>query len=268
MCLIIFMYSLIKILFLFGSFAVKVWLPFLLSASLSYSSSPLLFLRHHSIFNTSICYSELMQLLLFSHQVVSDFTTPWTAALQASQSLTISQSLPKFMSNELMVQSNHLILCHPLFLLPSIFPSIRVFSSESALCIRWPKYWSFSISPSSEYSGLISFRIDWFDPFAVQGSLKRLLQHNSLKASILRCSAFFMVQLSQLYVNTKKIIGLTIWTFVSKVMSLFFNTLSKFVIAFLATSSGFMAAVTIHSEFRTQEEEICHCFHLFPLYLP
>ena len=204
MCLIIFMYSLIKILFLFGSFAVKVWLPFLLSASLSYSSSPLLFLRHHSIFNTSICYSELMQLLLFSHQVVSDFTTPWTAALQASQSLTISQSLPKFMSNELMVQSNHLILCHPLFLLPSIFPSIRVFSSESALCIRWPKYWSFSISPSSEYSGLISFRIDWFDPFAVQGSLKRLLQHNSLKASILRCSAFFMVQLSHLYVTSGK----------------------------------------------------------------
>ena len=165
---------------------------------------------------------------------------------------------------------NHLILCYSLLLLPSIFSSIRVFSNEMVVCIRWPKYWSLSfiISPSNEYSESISRKIDLFDLPVVKGTLKSFLQHHSLKASILRCSAFFMVQLSQLYVNTKKIIGLTIWTFVSKVMSLFFNTLSKFVIAFLATSSGFMAAVTIHSEFRTQEEEICHCFHLFPLYLP
>ena len=125
--------------------------------------------------------------------------------------------------------SNHLIFCHPL-LLPSVSPSIRVFSNESALCIRWPKYWSFSfnISPSSEYSGLISFRIDWFDLLAVQGTLKRLLQHYNSKASISRHSAFFMVQLSQLYRTAGKTIGLTIQTFVSKVMSLLFNVLSRF----------------------------------------
>ena len=131
--------------------------------------------------------------------------------------------------------SNHLILCHPLLLLPSIFPSIRVFSNDSALCIRWPKYWSFSfnISPSNEYPGLISFRMDWLDLLAVQGTLKSLLQHHSSKASILWCSAFFMVQLSHPYMTTGKTIALTRWTFVNKVMSLFFNTLSRFVIAFL-----------------------------------
>ena len=131
--------------------------------------------------------------------------------------------------------SNHLILCHPLLLLPSFFPNIRVFSKESGLCIRWPKYWSFSfsISPTNEHSGLISFRMDWFDLLAVQGTLKSLLQHHSSKASILGCPAFFMVQLSHLYMTTGKIIALTRWTFVGKVMSLLFNLLSKLVIAFL-----------------------------------
>ena len=133
------------------------------------------------------------------------------------------------MSIELVISSNHLRLCCPL--LPSIFPSIKVFSNESALCIRWPEDWSFSISPSN--SGLISFRIDWFDLLAVQGTLKSLLQHHSSKASILQCSAFFMVQLSHPYTITGKIIALTRWTFVSKVMSLLFITLSRFVIAFL-----------------------------------
>ena len=134
--------------------------------------------------------------------------------------------------------SNHLILCHPLLLLPSVFPSIRVFSDESALCIRWPKFWSFnfSINPSNEYSGLISFRIDWFDLLVVQGSLKSLLHHYSLKASILQCLAFFMVQLSHPYTTIGKTIALTRWTFVGKVMSLFFNMLSRFVIAFLPRS--------------------------------
>ena len=132
--------------------------------------------------------------------------------------------------------SNHLILCCPLLLLPPIFLSIRVFSNESALCIRWPKYWSFSISSSNEYSGLISFRIDWFVLLAVQGTLKSLLQHHSSKASILRCSAFFMVQLSHPYVTIGKTIALTMQTFVVKVMSLLFNLLSRFIIAFLSRS--------------------------------
>ena len=139
------------------------------------------------------------------------------------------------MSIKLVKVSNHLIL-YCLLLLPSVFPSIRVFSNESALCIRWPKYWSFSINPSNEYSGLISFRIDCFDLFAVLGTLKSLLQHHILKASILRCSAFFMVQLSHVYMTTGKSIALTIQTFVSKVMSLLFNVLSRFVIAFLPRS--------------------------------
>ena len=134
--------------------------------------------------------------------------------------------------------SNHLILCCPLLLLPSIFPSIRVFSDESVLRIRWPKYWnfSFSISPCKEYSGLISFRMDWLDLLAVQGTLKSLLQHHSSKASILQCSAFFIVQLSHLYMTTGKTIALTRWTFVGKVMSLLFNKLSRLVITFLPRS--------------------------------
>jgi len=143
------------------------------------------------------------------------FSTPWTAAHQASLSITNSQSLLKLTSVESVMPSNHLILCHPLLLLPSIFPSIRIFSNESVLCIRWPKYWSFSfsISPSDEYSGLISFRIDWLDLLAVQGTLKSLLQHHSSKALILWCSAFFIVQLSHPYMTTGKTILLTSLTF-------------------------------------------------------
>ena len=166
------------------------------------------------------------------------FATPWTAAHQASLSITNSRSLLKLMSIESVIPSNHLILPCPLLLLPSIFPSIRVFSNESVLRIRWPQYWSFSfsISPSNEYSGLISFRIDWLDLFAVQGTLKSLLQHHSSKASILQCSAFFMVQLSHPYMTTGKTIALTRWIFVGKVMSQLFNMLSRLVITFLPRS--------------------------------
>ena len=171
---------------------------------------------------------------------VQFFMTPWNAARQASLFFTIYQSLLRLMSIESVMPSNHLILCYPLLLLPSIFPSIRVFSNESTLHIRWPKYWSFSfsfsISPSNEYLGFISFRIDWFDLFAVQGTLKSLLQHHSLKAYILQHSAFFIVQLSHPYMTIGKTIILTRWTFVGKVMSLLFNMLSRFVIAFLPRS--------------------------------
>ena len=176
------------------------------------------------------CLSSVQSL---SH--VRLFVTPWTAARQASLSITNSQSLLKFMSIEPVIPSNHLILCRPLLLPPSIFSSLRVFSSESALRIRWPKFWSFSISPSNECSAVIFFRIDWSDLLAGQGTLKSLFQHHSLKASILHCSAFFMVQLSQPYM-TRKTIALTIWTFVSKVISLLFNVLSRFVTAFLLRS--------------------------------
>ena len=149
----------------------------------------------------------------FSHSVVSDSLQPhgqWTAACQASLSITNSWSPPKLMSIELVMPSNHLILCHPLLLLPSIFPSIRVFSNESALCIRWPKYWSFSfnISPSNEHPGLISFRMDWLDLLEVQGTLKSFLQHHSSKVSILRRSAFFIAQFSHPYMTTIKTIAL------------------------------------------------------------
>ena len=151
------------------------------------------------------------------------FATPSTATLQASLSITNSQSPPKPMSIESVMPFSHLILCRPLLLLPSIFPSIRGFSNESALCIRWPKYWSFSfnISPSNEHPGLISFRMDWLDLLAVQGTLKSLLQHHSSKASIIRCSAFFIVQLSHPYITNGKTIALTRQTFVGKIMSLF-----------------------------------------------
>ena len=166
--------------------------------------------------------------------------TPWSAACQASLSITNSQSLRKSMSIESVMPSSHLILCHPL-LLPSIFPSIRVFSNESALHIRWPKYWSFSfiISPSNEYSGLISFRMDWLDILAVQGTLKSLVQHHSSIASILWHSAFFIIQLSHPYMTTAKTTALTRWTFVGKVMSLLFNMLSRLVITFFQGASIF-----------------------------
>ena len=163
----------------------------------------------------------MMGSLQFSHSVMSDFATPSTAEHQASLSITNSRSPPKPLSIQSVMPSNHLILCHPLLLLPSIFPSIRVFSNESALRITWPKDWSFSfnISPSNEHPGLISFRMDWLDLLAVQGTLKSLLQHHSSKVSILGCSAFFIVQLSHPYMTTGKTIASTIQTFVSKVMS-------------------------------------------------
>ena len=179
----------------------------------------------------SILYIVVARVLLLVQlpSCVQFSANPWTAVRQASQSFTISWSLLKLMSIESVMPSNHLLLCLPLLLLPSIFPSIRVFSNESVLCFRWPEYWSFSISLSNEYSGLIFFRIDWFD-LAVQRTLKSLLQHHSSKASLLQCSAFFMVQLSHLYMTTGKTIALTVQTFVGKVMSLLFNTLSRFVV--------------------------------------
>ena len=176
------------------------------------------------------------------------------------------------MSIESVLPSKHVILCHPLLLLPSIFPSIRVFSNESVLCISRPKYWSFcfSISSSNEYSGLISVRIDWFDLLAVPGTLKSLLQHHSLKESILQRSAFFMVQFSPWYMTAGKTIALTRWTFVSKVMSLLYNTLKlrlKFVIAFLSRGKQLLI-LWLHSDLRVQENKICHYFHFCPISLP
>ena len=167
--------------------------------------------------------------------------------------------------------SNHLILCCPLLLPPSIFPSIRVFSSESVLHIRWPKYWSFSfsISPFNEYSGLISFRMDWLDLLAVQGTLKNLLQHHSSKASILQHSAFFIVQLSHPYMTTGKTIALTRQIFIGKVMSLLFNMLSRLVIAFLPRSKHLLISwLQSPSAVILETKKVCHCFHCFPLYLP
>ena len=169
--------------------------------------------------------------------------------------------------------SNHLILCHTLLLLPSTFPSIRVFSNESVLHIRWPKYWSFSfsISPSNEHSGLISFGMDWLDFLAVQGTLKSLLQHHSSKASILRLSAFFIVQLSHPYMTTGKTIALTRWTFVSKGMSLLFNMLSRLVIAFLPRSKCLLISWQQSPSAMILEppnNKVSHCFHCFPIYLP
>ena len=166
------------------------------------------------------------------------FATPQTAAHQASLSITNSRSPSKPMSIGSVMPSNHLILCHPLFLLASVFPSIMVFSNESALHIRWTKYWSFSfnISPANEHTGLISFRMDWLYLLAVQGTFKSLLQRHSSKALILQCSAFFIVQLSHPYMTTGKTIALTRRTFIDKVMSLLFNMLSRFVITFLPRS--------------------------------
>ena len=166
------------------------------------------------------------------------FAIPWTAEHQASLSITNSWRLLKLMSIKLVMPSNNLILHSPLLLLPSIFPSIRMFSKESVLHMRWPKHWSFSfsISPSKEYSGLTAFWMDWFDLLAVQGTLKSLLQHHSSKASILQCSAFFMVQLSHPYTTIRKTIALTRWAFVGKVLSVLFNMLSMLVIAFLQRS--------------------------------
>ena len=192
------------------------------------------------------CPPETITALLISYQFSpvaqscpTYSATPWTAAHQASLSITNSWSSHKLMSIEWVMPSSHLILCRPLLLLPPILPSIRVFSNESTLCMRWPKYWSFSfsISPSNEHPGLISFKMDWLDLLAVQGTLKSLLQHHNSKASILRCSAFFTVQLSHPYMTTGKTIALTRRTFVGKVMLLLFNMLSRLVITFLPRSN-------------------------------
>ena len=188
---------------------------------------------------------------------------PWIPECQASQSFIISQSLLKPRSTESIMASNHLILCCPLLLLPSIFPSIRVFSNELALYIRWPKCWSFSISPSNEYSGLISFRIDWFDLLGIlQGTLKSLFQHNSLKASVLRHSTFFMVQLSHPYMTTVKTIAFTIWTIVGKVMSLLLNMLFRFIIAFLPRSKHLLISwlLSLSAVILEPKKIVCYCF--------
>ena len=180
-------------------------------------------------------HTEISSVQSFSH--VRLFATPWIAARQASLSITISQSSLRLTSIESVTPSSHLILCHPLLLLAPIPPSIRVFSNESTLCMRWPKYWIFiSIIPSNETPGLISFRMDWLDLLAVQGTLKSLLQHHTSKAWILQRSAFFTVQLSHPYMSTGKTIALTRQTLVGKVMSLFLNMLSRFVIVFLPRS--------------------------------
>jgi len=214
-----------------------------------------------------ILFKELSS-VQFSHSVTSNSETPWTAARQASLSITNSQTLLKLTSIEFVFQPSH----------PLSSPSLafnlsqhQVLSNESVLHSRWPKYWSFcfSISTSNEYSGLISFRMDWFDLLVVQGTLKSLLQHHRSKASVLQCSAFLMVQLSHPYMTTGKIIALTRWTFVSNVSA--FNMLSRLVIAFLPRSKclfNFRAAVIICSGFGAQENKVCNCFHCFPIYLP
>ena len=204
------------------------------------------------------------------------FATPWTAARQASQSPTNSRSLVKLTSIESVMPSNHLILCHPLLLPPSIFPSIRVFSNESVLHIRWPQYWSFSfsISPSNECSRLISFLVDWLDLLSVQGTLKNLLQHHSSKVSILQCSAFFIIQRNSIhdshpYMSTGKIIALTRQNFVGKVMSLLFKMPSRLLIAFLRRSKFLISWLQLPSAVILKFKKIVsHRFHCFPIYLP
>ena len=198
--------------------------------------------------------------------------TPWIIACQASLSITNSQSLLRLMPIESMMPSSHLILCCPLLLLPSIPPSIRVFSNESTLHMRWLKYWSFSfsISPSNEHPGLISSRMDWLDLLAVQGILKSLLQHHSSKASILQHSAFFTVQLLYPYMSTGKTIALTWQTFVGKVMSLLFNMLSRLVITFLQRSKCLLISwlQSPSSDFGGPKNKVWHCFHCLPIYFP
>ena len=206
-----------------------------------------------------------------SRSVVFDSSTPWTAARQASLPITNSWSLLRLMSIESVMPSKHLILCCPLLLPPSIFPSIRVLSNKSALHIRWPKYgsFSFSISPSNEHPGLISFRMDCLDLLAVQGTLKSLLQHHSSKASILLRSAFFIVQLSHPYMTTGKTIALTRWTFVGKIISLLFNMLSRLIITFLPRSNRLLiSGCSHHLQWFWSSKKVCHCFHCFPIYLP
>ena len=199
--------------------------------------------------------------------------TPWITACQASLSITNSRSLLKLMPIESVMPSSHLIFCHPLLLLPPIPPSIRVFSNESTLHMRWPKYWNFSFinSPSSEHPGLISFRMDWLDLLAVQGTLKSLLQHHSSKASIFQCSAFFTIQFSHPYMTPGKTIALTRQTFVGKVMSLLFNMLSRLVITFLPRSKRLLISwLRLPSAVILQppQNKVWHCFHCLPIYFP
>ena len=219
--------------------------------------------------SSKITYFSSVQSL--SH--VQLFVTPWTTARQASLSIINSWSPPKLMSIESVMPSNHLILCRPLLLLPSIFPSIRVFSNESTLHMRWPKYWSFSfnISPSKEHPWLISFRTDWLDLLVAQGTLKSLLQHYSSKASILQCSAFFIVQLSHPYMTTGKTIALTRWTFVDRVMSLLFNMRSMLVITFLPRSKHLLISwlqspsAEILEPKKIKSDTVFMFPHLFPM---
>ena len=207
---------------------------------------------------------------------MSDSATPWIATRQASLSITNSQSSLRLTSIESVMPPSHLILCHPLLLLPPIPPSIRVFSNQSTLCMRWQKYWSFSFSiiPSKEIPGLISFRMDWLDLLAVQGTLKSLLQHHRTKASVLRRSAFFIAQLSHPYLTTGKTIALTRWTFIGKAMSLLLNMLSRLVITFLPRSKCLLiswlqspSAVILEHPPPTPKK-VWHCFHCFPIYFP
>ena len=197
------------------------------------------------------------------------FATPCIAARQASLSITNSQSSLRLTSIESVMPSSHLILCGPLLLLLPVPPSIKVFSSESTLCMRWPKYWSFSFyfSPSKEHPGLISFRMDWLDILAVQRTLKSLLQYHSSKASILWRSAFFTVQLSHPYMTTGKTIALTRQTFVGKVIFLPFNMLSRLVITFLPRSKCLLISC-ICSDIGAPKNKVWHCFHCFPIYFP
>ena len=214
-----------------------------------------------------------MDSVQFSHSVVSDSTTPWISAHQGSLSITNSQSSLKLMSIESLMPSSHLILCYPLLFLPPIPLSIRVFSDESTLLMRWPKYrsFSFSISPSNEHPGLISLRMDWLDLLAVQGTLKSLLQHHSSKASILHLSAFFTVQFSHPYMTTGKTLALTRRSFVGKVTSLFLNMLFGLVITFLPRSKHLLISWLQSPSaviFGAQKYKVWHCLHCFPIYFP
>ena len=226
------------------------------------------FPRNTKVLNGPSCFSSVQSL---SH--VWLFETPWIAAQQASLSITNSQSSLKLMSIEPAMPSSHLILCSPLLLLPPITPSIRVFSNESILCMKWPNYWSFSfsISPSNEQSGLISFRMDWLDLLAFQGTLKSLFQHHSSKASSVWRSAFFPVQLSHPYMTTGKTIALTRQTFVGKVMSLHFNMLSTLVVTFLPQSKHLLISWLQSPSpviLKPPKNKVWHCFHCFAIYFP
>ena len=243
------------------------------------SSSPLPPPHSSSVYRSLACtltplqstLNTIAKVVVQSLSCVQLFVTPWTAEQTEHARLLcppLSPAVYSYLRPESVMLCNHLILCHPLPLLLSVSPSIRVFSNESVLRVRWPKYWSFSfnISPSNDHSRLISFRMDWLDLLAIQGTLKSLLQQHSSKAPNFWCSAFLMVQLSHPYMTTGKTIALTIRTFVGKVTSLLFNTLSRFVLAFLPRSRclNFTAAATVLSDFEPQENKVCHCFHSFP----